>query len=202
MLILKKNINPLFFIHIPRTGGRYIRELFIKNKYAVSFVDFSEHCLNKEIPHLQYPYYNKFTHNGKIPQFTIVRNPIERFISMLSCSIVKDNLNIDLNKILNNKNLLFDFINTQISSLNYNTNWFLPQHHFLNYNSKVWKYENGIKDKFYKWMDYNFKLKFNDIDIKYIKVEYDNSNKIKLKKNTIEFIKEYYQLDFKLLDYK
>ena len=35
MLIHHKDIDPVYFIHIPRTGGRYLRELFIKNKYML-----------------------------------------------------------------------------------------------------------------------------------------------------------------------
>jgi hypothetical protein len=82
MLISKKNIKPLYFVHIPRTGGRYIRDLFENNNFLLNFYDFREYFMNKEIPHLHYPLYSKFTNYGEIPQFTIVRNPLNRFISM------------------------------------------------------------------------------------------------------------------------
>lgn len=202
MLIFKKNIKPVFFIHIPRTGGRYVSELFIKNKFIFNFWRYNEFFENKSIPHLSYPQYLKFSNNGNIDQFTIVRNPIDRFKSMVSASIIKDSLNIDINNILNNKNLLFKFIDKQISSINYHVNWFLPQHYFLNYKCKIWKYEKGFKKKFYKWMFDNFKISFDITNVDYLKPEYDSYQKIKISKKTKLFLKEYYKLDFKILNYK
>lgn len=202
MLIFKKNIKPLYFVHIPRTGGRHIREMFIKNNFQVSLSSFNHFYFYKEVPHLHYPYYNKFTNYGKIPQFTIVRNPINRFISMFFSSVVKDNLNIEFKKILIDKNLLFNFINEQILNINFSTNWFRPQIHFLNSNCKYWKYENGFGINFCKWLKKNY---FFDIKPKknlYEKLNYDFYKKIKLTKKTKKLIKEYYEFDYKLLNYK
>jgi hypothetical protein len=203
MLIYHKDIDPLYFIHIPRTGGRYLRELFIKNQYIVNHWNFNEYFFNKVVPHLQYPYYSKFTNYGKIKQFTLVRNPVDRFVSMFCAGIIKDKLVLNKNKILNNKNLLFEFIENNINNINSHTNWFLPQHHFLNNNCKIWKIENGLGNKFYKWMETSFKIKFKNKDIRNnYKTDYDFNKKIKLGKKTIEYIKEFYKHDYKLLDYK
>ena len=205
MLIFKKNIKPLYFVHIPRTGGRYLRELFIKNKFTVNFHNHNEYCYGKEIPHLNFPYYLKFSNYGSIPQFTVVRHPITRFISLLSSSIKKDNTNINIEEILNNKNLFFNFINKQILETNFNTNWFLPQVYFINSNCKIWKYENGFEKPFFKWLkkEFNINLKNKKIPLNSrIKLHYDFSKKIKLNKQTIKYIKEFYKHDYKLLDYK
>jgi hypothetical protein len=206
MLIFKNNIDPLYFIHIPRTGGRYIRDLFWKNNFLINFYRHDEHFMGKEIPHLHYPFYNKFTNFGKIPQFTIVRNPITRFISTFFASIKKDDLNIDVNEIFQSKNNFEKFIFQQLSKINYHTNWFLPQVNFINSSCKIWKFENGLDNKFYKWMESNFKVKFKIKNInksKYsIVTEYDFYKKIKLNKKTKEFIKEFYKHDYKLLNYK
>ena len=48
MLILKKKLKPVYFIHIPRTGGRFIREILRTNNYTLNFGDFSHKYLNKE----------------------------------------------------------------------------------------------------------------------------------------------------------
>ncbi len=202
MLIFKNNINPLYFIHIPRTAGRYLRELFVKNNYIVNHVNFNEYYCNIEIPHLQYPYYNKFTNYGKINQFTIVRNPVDRFISMFCSVVLKNNLLIDENKILNNKSLLFEFIENNINKINPHTNWFLPQHHFLNHKCKIWKIEKGIDNKFFKWMKVNFKVELNIKNVDYPKAKYDFYKKKKLSKKTIKYIKEFYKHDYKLLGYE
>jgi hypothetical protein len=203
MLIFKNNIDPLYFIHIPRTAGRYLRELFVNNEYIINHCNFGELLYGKEIPHLQYPFYSKFTNYGKINQFTIVRNPVDRFISMFCANLIKDNLILN-KKMLNNKFLLFKFLENNINYVNFNTNWFLPQHHFINYNCKIWKLENGLDNKFYKWMESNFKVKFKikNINKNKYSTEYDFYKKIKLNKKTKEFIKEFYKHDYKLLDYK
>jgi hypothetical protein len=208
MLILKKKFKPVFFIHIPRTGGRFLRELLRGNDYILNFTDFSQNYLNKEIPHLHYPFYNKFNNFGNTPQFLIVRNPMDRFMSMFNASIIKDNLNIDTDKILNDKKLLYEYIQEQITSFNYQTNWFLPQYFYINSKCKIWKYENGLGLNFFKWLKKEFKINiikkniFNNYTNLTDKAEYDEYKKIKINKKTKLFLKEYYQLDFKLFNYK
>lgn len=202
MLIFKKKLKPVYFIHIPRTGGRYLRELLKSNGYILNFYFFNKY-LDKEIPHLYYPYYNTFNNYGSIPQFLIVRNPIDRFMSMFSSSLIKDNLNIDIDKILNNKALLYKYIQQQITTTNYHTNWFLPQYFFINSKCKIWKYENGLGLNFFKWLKKELKININEKNIiDNYKEKYDDYKKVKINKKTELFIKEYYQLDFKFFNYK
>jgi hypothetical protein len=201
MLIFKENINPIYFVHIPRTGGRYVRELFLKNNYSMNFFRYEEKFLNKEIPHLHYPYYNKFTDNGKIPQFTIIRNPVDRFISMIHTFSKKDDSEFNVEEILKDEKLLFNFINEQIMYFNYSTNWFLPQFHFINPNCKIWKYEDGLGKEFYKWLRDTFNIDITDENVTYEKSYFDEYKKIELKKETIEYIKKYYEYDYKIFNY-
>ena len=39
MPIFRKEKNELYYVHIPRTSGRYIKELFLFNDYEVEFDD-------------------------------------------------------------------------------------------------------------------------------------------------------------------
>lgn len=203
MLIFKKKLKPVYFIHIPRTGGRFLRELLSVNNYTLNFYFFDKY-LNKEIPHLYYPYYNKFNNYGcNIFQFSIVRNPVDRFMSMFSASLIKDNLNIDTDIILNNKKLLYEYIQKQITTTNYHTNWFLPQYFFINSKCKIWKYENGLGLNFFKWLKKELKISINEKNIfNNYSVEYDDYKKIKINKKTSKYIKEFYKYDYKLLNYK
>ena len=72
------------FVHIPRTAGRFLEENFKENGFE------PEQILWKsvdgiEIAHFHNELYLKhFDDLGSIPHFTIVRNPIDRF---MSCSI-------------------------------------------------------------------------------------------------------------------
>jgi len=203
MLILKKKLKPVYFIHIPRTGGRFIREILRTNNYTLNFCNFSNKYLNKEVPHLHYPFYNNFNNYGNTFQFLIVRNPIDRFMSMFNASILKDDLNIDTDKILNDKKSLYEYIQEQITNLNYHTNWFLPQYFYINSKCKIWKYENGLGINFFKWLKKEFKININKKNtINNYKTKYDDYERIKINKKTKLFIKEYYQLDFKLFNYK
>jgi hypothetical protein len=123
---------------------------------------------------------------------------------MFCAVILKEKYIFNQNKVLNNKNLLFNFIEDTMSNLSFSSNWFLPQHHFINHSCKIWKLEDGFNDKFYKWMKSNFKVEFKikNINKNQHRVEYDFYKKIKLNKKTKEFIKEFYKYDYKLLDYK
>ena len=70
------------FVHIPRTAGRFLEENFVENGFE------SEQILWKsvdgiEIAHFHNELYLKhFDDLGSIPHFTIVRNPVDRFISV------------------------------------------------------------------------------------------------------------------------
>lgn len=202
MLIFKKNIKPLYFVHIPRTGGRYIRDLFWNNNFLLNFYGYNEHFMGKEIPHLHYPFYNKFTNYGQIPQFTIIRNPIDRFISMFYSSILKDNLNINVNEIFKNKNNFEKFIFQQITQINYHTNWFLPQVNFINSSCKIWKFESGFGINFYKWLEKNFNIKIKNNSFKYDKLNYDFYKKNKLPKKSMNLIRNFYKQDFATFKYR
>ena len=202
MLIFKKNIKPLYFVHIPRTGGRYLRDLFWNNNFLLNFYEYNQHFIDKEIPHLHYPFYNKFTNYGQIPQFTIIRNPIDRFISMFYSSIVKDKLCINVDKIFKNKSNFERFIFEQITQINYCTNWFLPQVNFINSSCKIWKFEDGFGVNFFKWLKKNFKIKIKNNVFDYQKLNYDFCKKNKLPNNSIDLIKNFYKLDFITFKYK
>jgi len=201
MLICKKNLKPLFYIHIPRTGGRYVKNLFEKNEFEVSLYEFDNFFEGKEIPHLHYPYYNKFTNNEKIPQFTIVRNPIDRFISILCASSKKDKYNLDIEKIFYNEESFFNFVNYHIIYTSNRTNWFLPQIYFIGPNCKIWRFEKGLNENFFNWLKVNYEIDIFFKEVIYQKDYYDLYEKIKLKNNFVNLIKKYYLFDFKILDY-
>ena len=56
-MLINKNI---YFVHVPRTGGRYITNLFKINKHEVSLDAFNTKWKNKEIGHLTYPDYEVY----------------------------------------------------------------------------------------------------------------------------------------------
>ena len=202
MLISERDNKKAFFIHIPRTGGRCVTNFICNNGYNVSFNNMLEEKFNVSIPHLHYPYCMFLVNFEEIPQFTIVRNPLDRFISAFSIMLKKYTL-IKNNKFLLNRNLLFEVINAII--LETSDNFLRPQHHFIGPNCKFWKIEDGLGENFINWLEINFNLKLKNKKIllnkEYDKGKIDDFNKIILEKKTIDYIKEYYKFDYKILGY-
>lgn len=191
--------NSVYFVHIPRTGGRYIENLFKKNNYKYEYAKFYTTHLSPsgkqvEIPHIEYPYYTVLFKNKNIKTFTVVRNPIDRFKSTLKYN------NIDKEKILSNENNFKNFINSQI--IGYHSNWTLPQINFISCDTCIWKYEDGLGDNFLQWLNKNFNFTFENKFINYkLDKRYDTSTEIQLTKEQMQYIKNYYYKDFKILGY-
>ena len=77
------------FVHIPRTAGRFFEQnlLNVNNFVWDDKVDIDRQYKSidgVELAHFHREYYEKYLDVEGIPHITIVRNPIERFIS---CSI-------------------------------------------------------------------------------------------------------------------
>jgi hypothetical protein len=69
MAIFEQNNNKCYFIHIPRTGGRYVSSLFensadMKCKYHRIHEDRFDGI---DATHLHYPLYNLFLNVNNIP---------------------------------------------------------------------------------------------------------------------------------------
>tara|TARA_Y100000114_G_C11745378_1_gene321312 strand:+ start:149 stop:754 length:606 start_codon:yes stop_codon:yes gene_type:complete len=195
--------NKYYFTHIPRTGGRYIESLFLKNNYVCNFNNYDLFLRdflkrkNIEVAHFEYPYYLTLTNKKNLEKFTVVRDPVDRFRSCLRVSLSRKQI------LLNEKNINFvmdnldEFINNQINSEP--NNWFLPQINFLSHDTKIWMYENGLDKKFIDWLHDNFGFKFNNFNLDYIKADYEKTETIEFTPLQIKDIKNYYYKDYKII---
>ena len=200
-----------FFIHIPRTGGRFLGENFLKNGFGI------EHHLTKEIfndtkrindylwtyidgvetIHASYNIYKKWDQIQDIPNIAIVRNPIDKFFS--ASFVLRKNFDqsyvenwTKFKKILSKEILITNDKN--------HGNWFQPQHTFISAKTNVWKYEDGLEKKFWDWLrnivSHNFTLKtdiYSDIPTIY--------NRLEKSKQLINNIKKFYKKDFERFDF-
>jgi len=184
------------FIHIPRTGGRFLRDSLLLNNYPLNHIDFKKYFKEKEVPHLTYPEYEQYTYYKYTEKFCIVRDPLDRFISMISDTWMLNEKKID--KMFKDQNYFNEIID-QICLQN-ESNWFVPQINFINYKTKIWKFEDKLDEKFINWLADNFNIK---ITIKANKLQWVNSNtnKITLNNKQIGYIKDYYYKDYKILNY-
>jgi hypothetical protein len=203
------------FLHIPRTAGRLVSErlydagflrLFDPNSYYNGF----------ELYHLNLNQENAFATNfgidcSDIPSFTIVRNPIDRFISTYTNFVyLLDCMKTSFNPIefLKDYSNFYSFMQEEIISskfsnygLNlfhkgfrtYPTNWWEKQIEYCEDNIKIWKYENAFGENFNEWIYDNFKIEFS-LNTNYKKASYDEK-KYSPPKELLDNVEKYYHDD-------
>jgi hypothetical protein len=201
MAIFKQGDNICYFIHIPRTGGRYVSSLFENSED----IECKHHKIHTEeirgidITHLHYPLYDHFLRVENIPHIAVVRNPYSKFYS--SIRNMHSLHQINYNELLCNEQEFLKFINIEIEIQSFHNNWFLPQHKFLSPKTHVWKYEWGFGDKFKKWV-----YDKTQIELTIQKVDYDNfkgetSEQFKIDKRIKKYVKNFYRKDYNQFGY-
>ena len=194
----KETGNKFFFIHIPRTAGRFLVEnlgfngceiihpfkdehLSLTSPYVRFYV--TRKIEGVQMLHAHKSIYNKWNKIKNIPHFTIVRNPVDRFFSASSLPDLTFNQS-DIEDWNNfNKNI----------SEEHNTNFFRPQYEFISTKTKVWKYENGFGKDFCNWLSNIVSFSFKIKSSKYYKIE--EKNKFKRTEALINNIKKFYKKD-------
>ena len=157
------------FIHIPRTAGRFLEENFVENGFE------SEQIIWKsvdgiEIAHFHNELYLKhFDDLSNIPHFTIVRNPIDRF---MSCSIFLTRMyGDDIQEAMEDPMMFGSML--QNFPLSQAVNWFRPQVDFLTDDTNIWKFEDGFSEDFSEWLSEIVGAK---IEIKELTKDYTRNN--------------------------
>ena len=149
MPVLKHNSTGkrIYFIHIPRTAGRFVGGNLTMNGFELvgdnnKFVD------GVEIVHFHRKLYEKHLRVRGIPHFTIVRNPIDRFRSsffnlkfMPGCG---DGQVTNISAIMNDMDSLVNDIRTY--------NWYRPMVDFVTQKTRVWRFEDGFGNDFFSWL--------------------------------------------------
>lgn len=160
----------IFFAHIPRTGGRSVTALFKRsNSFKADLC--STECETEEdtklgfkpkrffykdtgieLSHLCYDHYWSLVDTASVPSFTVVRNPINRFLSYVNYWRTGKNSLISM---LQSEQGVIEFFNEADFSLDI---FLKPQWKYCNKKIKVWKYEDGLKDSFVNWLNKSFDL--------------------------------------------
>ena len=186
--------NNIYFVHIPRTGGRFITDLFKINKHHVRLDSFI-FWKGQEVPHLTYPHYEIFLNFLECQKFTIVRNPVDRFVSAINDYYILNEKTIE--KMFMNQETFNMYINNYIVNEN-NGNWFVPQINFLNYDVKIYRFEDGFEENLFKWIFDNLNIKINTTMMNNYNSKIKN---IDLTNKQKQFVENYYYKDFKILNY-
>ena len=194
-----KTHGKFFFIHIPRTAGRFLVENFWRNDYDIEHHLTKERIKEKEIPnylwtpaegveisHTHYSLYSKWKSIKDLPSIAIVRNPIDRFFS------ASGRLSPNLQSSFENWATYENFFSKKKKN-----NWWRPQHEFVSPHTKIWKYENGFGKDFCNWISDIVSFLFTIKSSHYQKIE--TKAKFKKTKALIDNIKKFYRKDFQLL---
>jgi len=203
MTLFKKKDKEIFFVHIPRTAGRYITSLFEKNNYELFFWDFDKKVEGIEVPHLHYPHYNNYLNVEGKNHFTVIRNPYSKFRSSINFLQHIHKTSIEEYHKLKNTQHLFDVLNNLRSNLCYYNNWYRPQNEFISDKTHIWRYENGFKNNFVEWINDTFDLdlkRYDDLEYELEdgeKREYIIDDDKKIESN----IRKYYSKDYEFFNY-
>ena len=187
MLFKKENIG-LNFIHNPRCGGRFVKQLLDYNgfsniidgkkvvKYKVAEYNNKKYNTNYQYMHWHYD----LIKNNDYPKVLIIRDPMKRFIST---SIRYGHLDF---------NLPYDT----------EDNWFRPQKHFYGKDVNVWNMKNGLSEKFCEWLSNILNSKITSTSGKSYKTDKDFGwiKKKNYSDSMINKAKKYYQLDYDFFD--
>ena len=183
------------FVHIPRTAGRFLEENFKENGFE------AEQILWKsvdgiEVAHFHNELYLKhFDDLGSIPHFTIVRNPVDRF---MSCSILLTRMyGDDIQEAMEDPMMFGSML--QNFPLTQAVNWFRPQIDFLTDDTNIWKFEDGFGSDFDEWMSEILGVEYTTKDVPYEKLAYGETKKLEKTAKLVNNIMSLYRKDYEYL---
>ena len=183
------------FVHIPRTAGRFLEENFKENGFE------AEQILWKsvdgiEIAHFHNELYLKhFDDLGSIPHFTIVRNPIDRFIS---CSIFLSRMyGEDIQEAMEDPIMFGSML--QNFPLTQAVNWFRPQMDFITDDTNIWKFEDGFGSDFDEWMSEILGVEYKTKDVPYNELSTNETKKLEKTAKLVNNITGLYRKDIEQL---
>lgn len=215
-MIFQKNNDLIHFIHIPRTGGRWTSALLKQSNYEPVIFG-QEFWGGIQTHHLSYleakEYYLKKNWTEK--SFAVVRDPITRFESAFQlfldftlienynvledydyfCWVMNDKPMITWVEGNHNKNYRYQ-INGLINA--HNGMW-RPQFDYISFDTKIWKYENGLNEIFSDWLKEEVNLDIienTSHQVQYKNTYFDNK-KYKLSDKIKDNIFNYYKPDYK-----
>jgi len=158
------------FVHIPRTAGRFVEW----NLEDQGWVWDDKNVIDKmyksvegiELAHFHREFYEKYLDVKDIPHISIVRNPIDRFISasIWLTRLYGDDIQESMEDPMMFSSMIYNFPASE------SLNWYRPQVDFISDKTHVWKFEDGIGDEFSRWISgiVGVDIKM-DKDLKYLK---------------------------------
>ena len=182
------------FIHIPRTAGRFLEENFKYNGFQDEYEIWNS-IDGIEVAHFHRELYEKYLDVKRIPHITIVRNPVDRFIS---CSIfLKRMYGDDIQEAMEDPIMFSTML--QNFPLSQGINWFRSQRDFISEETNVWRFEDGFGIDFNNWMSQILGVEFQVKDVPYKELTTNESNKLERSAKLIHNVGNLYRKDIEQL---
>ena len=189
----RKGKKRFFYIHIPRTAGRFIYENIIRNGFYPEQDPFKM-MEGIEVAHFPASLYKKYLDVEGIPHVAIVRNPIDRFIS---CSIFLKRMYGDCQELLEDSMMFSSMLDN--FPLSEGVNWFRPQMDFISDETQLWKLEDGFGEDFEEWISGVVGVEIKMKKVPYKKLTTDESTKLEKSAKLIDNITSIYRKDIEQL---
>ncbi len=191
----------VFFAHIPRTAGRFIEQNLLENNDFVwddpphleTGLGVMSVVHGAEVAHWHRDLYQKYLSVENIPHFSVVRDPITRFIS--GSIYIKRVYGKDIQSVMEDPIMFSSMITNLPFDESYN--WYRPQIDFLTDKTHVWKFEDGFKEDFASWLSgiVGVDLVMNDVEYPISKDEKDKDSRLKPSPSLIHILKQVYKKD-------
>lgn len=223
-MILDKHVDLVNFLHIPRTAGRFVANLLTSNGYDYwdKFVGSGDRTIffeGKELLHLTLSEEKQLAEkcNVELPEkrFTIIRNPVNKFISF--SNIFESHI-----KLLNYKwkdmediKLFCEMMDTfgfisggesggmhlTFGLKNINSNAFIDQREWIDDTVNVWRFEDGLGKSFVNWLNNDVGLdSIKMTEVSYKKKSFDNHKTI-FSKKMMWVLNKYFEDEIKHFNY-
>ena len=187
------------FVHIPRTGGRFIEVNLEKNGWEVEPIDqygiphyqhsFIEDC---EIAHFHRDLYEKYCDIEGIEQIAVVRNPVDKFFSASTYLITVYGKEIQ-EKLEDYDEMVSIIENFPMSET---LSWWRPQVDFITDTTHIWKFEDGLGTDFGDWVSDKLGVPFEiDKYANYAMNRYEGSFKLDRTPKLIDNITKFWRED-------
>ena len=187
------------FVHIPRTGGRFIEVNLEKNGWEVEPIDqygiphyqhsFIDDC---EIAHFHRDLYKKYCDIEGIEQIAVVRNPIDKFFSASTYLITVYGKEIQ-EKLEDYDQMVSIIENFPMSET---LSWWRPQVDFVTDITHIWKFEDGLGTNFGDWVSEKLGVPFEiDKYANYAMNRYEGSFKLDRTPKLIDNITKFWRED-------
>jgi len=222
-MILTNGDHEVCYLHIPRTGGRYVANLLVANGYDYT-KDFpgsgyrTIHYKGKELLHLDLSEERDIasTCNRDLPEkrFTVIRNPIDRFVSF--GKMYESYIRLlgmtwqDMENPTNFQEVMekIGFIGGQEGQVQelffgfrgMGNNACADQRNFIDDTVKVWKFEDGLGKPFVEWLNDEIGLSVKQVKVEYKTRSFD-TGKIEISNKVIQNLERYFKDEIEFFGY-